>query len=331
MARCFVTGGTGFLGSHIVRQLAKKDHEVDILVRTTSNMDMIKGLPICIVEGDITDFDSLLAGVSDDVEFMFHNAAVMSDWGGKQRFYAVNIEGTRNVLEVIRRKDIPKLIHTSTAAFYRFPGSKTPMDEDYEKKPYNEYQRSKLIAEEVVQEYSRDYGIKATMIRPPAILGYGDMYTGPQMIKYIQKGTFAYFGDGSNNFSIAHAEDVARCLILASENFDKTEGEAYNVVSFVTEVRALIETLADELGVQKEFRSFPYGLIFGVGKLMDGLWRAFLRKKAPLLTSYRVMMFGRDFVVDDSKARKDLGYEPKWSLESTVKDMVAWGGSFKPR
>jgi nucleoside-diphosphate-sugar epimerase len=331
MVRCFVTGGTGFLGSHIVRQLAKAGHEIDILVRPTSTLDLITGLPVCTVEGDVTNLDSLFSGLSEDCELLFHNAAIMSDWGGKQHYHAVNVEGTRNILEVVRRRDIPKLIHVSTAAFYKFTGSKTPMNEDFETKPSNEYQKSKLIAEGLVREYIDSYGIKAAMIRPPAILGYGDMYTGPQLITYLKRGTFAYFGDGRNCFSVAHAEDAARCILLAAEQFDKASGESYNVVSFVTEIRTLIESLCDELGVSSEFRNYPYGVLLGFGKLVGGLGRAFLRKKPPLLTSYRVKMFGSSFVVDDSKARRDLGYLPEWNLESTVKDMVAWGGFVKPR
>ncbi|MFQ5834292.1 MAG: NAD-dependent epimerase/dehydratase family protein, partial [Candidatus Thorarchaeota archaeon] len=182
-----VTGGTGFIGSHIVRLLTQRDHKVDILVRKTSSRSLIEGLPASTVVGDITDLDSLVNGVSDDTEWFFHNAARFSDWGGKARNWPINVEGTRNTLEVARRKDIPQFIYTSSAAVYGFPGK--PMTEDSPKKPEGSYQQSKYAAEELVWEYAKEYGIRATAVRPPTVVGHGDMYTGPLLIEALTSGT----------------------------------------------------------------------------------------------------------------------------------------------
>ncbi|UCH05182.1 MAG: NAD-dependent epimerase/dehydratase family protein [Candidatus Thorarchaeota archaeon] len=329
MVKCFVTGGKGFIGNHIVRLLTEKDHSVDVLVRKTSHMDLIQDLPVSKVAGDVTDMESMARGTSDDTEWFFHNAARMSEWGGKKRNWPINVEGTRNALEVARRKDIPRFIYTSSTAVYGFPGE--PMAEDSPKKPYESYQKSKLAAEELVWEYSQEYGIRATAVRPPTVVGYGDMYLGPTLIDALKAGTWMYLDGGSNRQSIVHAEDVARCLILAAERFEMAHGNAYNVTSFIVEMRVLIEALADELGVPKDFRSVPYRAALAIGKATSGLFRAFHRKDSPFLTGFRVKYMGSDYVIDDSKVRHELGYQPKWSLEATVRDMVEWGGEFKPR
>jgi nucleoside-diphosphate-sugar epimerase len=329
MVKCFVTGATGFIGSHIVRLLIEKGHGVDALVRKTSSLDLIDGLPVSTVIGDITDPDSLFEGVSEDTEWLFHNAARMSDWGAKLRQWPINVEGTRNVLEAARKKDVERFIYTSSTALYGF--CVEDMDEGSPRKPYQAYQESKLAAEDLVWEYSREYGIKATAVRPPSVVGHGDMYTGPQLINALKSGTWVYFGGGSNRQSFVHGEDVASLLILAAERFDEAQGNAYNVTSFVTEMRTFIEALADEIGVPKNFRKMPYRLAWGIGKTAESLYKAFNRKNSPLLTSFRVKLFGLDYCVDDSKARKELGYEPKWDFPSTIKDMVAWGGEYKPR
>ena len=104
MARCFVTGGTGFIGSHIVRLLAQSGHEVHVLARKSSSLDLIDGIESNIVIGDVTDSSGMLEVIPDDVEWFFHNAAIMSDWGGKTRFQGVNVDGVRNVIEVINRR-----------------------------------------------------------------------------------------------------------------------------------------------------------------------------------------------------------------------------------
>ncbi|MFX0054079.1 MAG: NAD-dependent epimerase/dehydratase family protein [Promethearchaeota archaeon] len=329
MVECFVTGGTGFIGSHIVRLLTEKGHHVNMLVRKTSNMELIENLPVSKVVGDITDIDSMLSGTTNDTEWFFHNAARMSEWGGKARNWPVNVDGTRNALEVARRKDVPQFIYTSSTALYGFPGK--PMTEDSPKKPYESYQQSKLAAEELVWKYSQDYGISATAVRPPTVVGHGDMYLGPTLIEAVRSGTYVHFDGGKNRQSIVHGEDVARCLILAAENFGKAHENAYNVTSFIVEMRVFIEALADELRVPKDFRSVPYKAALAIGKMTSGLFRAFHRKDSPFLTAFRVKYLGSDYVVDDSKARQELGYKPRWNLETTVRDMVEWGGKFKPR
>ncbi|MFX1330749.1 MAG: NAD-dependent epimerase/dehydratase family protein [Promethearchaeota archaeon] len=329
MVECFVTGGTGFIGSHIVRLLTERGDHVNVLVRKTSNMELIENLPVSKAVGDITDIDSMASGISDHTEWFFHNAARMSEWGGKARNWPVNVEGTRNALEVARRKDVPQFIYTSSTALYGFPGK--PMTEDSPRKPYESYQQSKLAAEELVWKYSQDYGIRATAVRPPTVVGHGDMYLGPILIEAVRSGTYVHLDGGKNRQSIVHGEDVARCLILAAENFGKAHGNAYNVTSFIVEMRVFIEALADELGVPKDFRSMPYKAALAVGKVTSGLFRAFHRKESPFLTAFRVKYMGSDYVVDDSKVRQELGYKPRWNLETTVRDMVEWGGEFKPR
>ncbi len=330
MARCFVTGGSGFIGSHIVRLLENDGHDVHILIRKSSKLDLLEGANARTAIGDITDANGLLEAVPDDIEWFFHNAAIMADWG-EARFTNVNVDGVRNVLEVIRKKDIPRLIYTSSTAVYGFPNKDEPITESYDFAPTNGYQRSKLAAEKLIHESMTTQGIRATMIRPPTVLGKGDMFTGPILIERLRDGAMFCFGDGSNKMSFAHGEDVAQCLIKAAENFDVAYGNSYNVTSFTCEFLEFLEALRKEIGTDKPVKKLPYQASLTMGKMMGGLFRAFLRPNAPLITSFRVRLFGTKYIIDDTKARLDLGYKPKWDLDSTVKDMVEWGGVFKPR
>jgi nucleoside-diphosphate-sugar epimerase len=326
-----VTGGTGFVGSYIIKLLSEGKHDVTLLKRVSSNIDLLDGLTFNSVVGDITDPISLEEGVPEETEWFFHNAAIMKDWGGKSDFYPVNVEGTRNVLEVIRKKDIPKLIHTSSTAVYGFPNIKDPLTEDAPWKPMNTYQRSKAAAENLIKEYEETYGIKATMIRGPTVLGKGDMFTGPQLVERIKDEKMFTFGGGNNFQSYAHGEDFAKCLLLAAENFDKAAGNAFNVTSFTCTFRELLEVIADELEASKNFSNIPYTPSVAMGTAAAGLYRVFHRKKAPLLTTFRAKLFGSTYIIDDTKAKEILGYEPKWNLQNTVKNMVEWGGIIKAR
>ncbi|MHA1948840.1 MAG: NAD-dependent epimerase/dehydratase family protein [Candidatus Thorarchaeota archaeon] len=331
MVQCFVTGGNGFVGSYIVRLLSEENHDVTILRRETSNLSLLDGLSIKSEIGDVTNFDSLDNAVSADTEWFFHNAAIMKDWGDKSKFYPVNVEGTRNVLEIIRRKDIPKLIHTSSTAVYGFPNKKEPLREDAPWAPINSYQHSKAAAETLIREYGETYGIKATMIRGPTVLGKGDLFTGPQIIDRIKNGNMVTFGGGKQRQSYAHGEDFAKCLILAAEKFEQSAGNAYNVTSFTCTFREILESLADELNAPKTFSNLPYRPSVALGATAAGIYRAFHRANAPLITPFRVKLFGSLYIIDSTKARDELGFEPQWDLKSTVQDMVQWGGSVKER
>lgn len=331
MVRCFVTGGTGFIGSHIVKNLVKANHEIDVLIRKSSNLSLLEDLPINTRIGDVTDQESLMREVSDDIEWLFHNAAIMADWGGKDHFFPVNVKGTRNVLEVVRSKDIPFLIHTSSTALYGFPNLDKPLNEDSPRDPINWYQESKVAAENLLSEYENDYGLRITRVRPPTVVGSGDMFTGPQILGFLNEGRMVLFGDGSNIHSFAHAEDVARCLILAAKNPTKSIGEAFNVISFACTFKEFIDAIVSELGVTIKYRRIRYGVALGIGRLLSGVYSGLRRPNSPLLTPFRVKLFGSKYLIDISKAREELGYEPNWNLESTAKDIVDWGGEVKPR
>ena len=331
MAHCFVTGGTGFIGHHIVKQLNEKGHDVTILIREDSSLDLLEGCDYQTVVGDVTNLDTLRQAVPNSTEWLFHNAAIMADWGGKDYFFPVNVGGTENILETVRQKDIPRLLHTSSTAVYGFPETSEYITEGWEKNPANAYQESKLASEELIREYIADYGIGASMVRPPVVLGEGDMFTGPQFIQRIENGDMVVFGDGSNEQSFVHADDTARALVTAAENFGSASNEAFNVVSFSCEFRELMTAIAQELGVEPSFREIPYWLAKAVGGFLGSLYRAFGRDNAPLLTSFRAKMFGSEYLVDDSKIQEKLGFKPKWDLESTVQDMVEWRGFVKPR
>ncbi len=330
MKNCFITGGTGFIGSHIVKLLVKRGHQVTVLIRKTSNLSLIQGLQINTITCDLTDSDSLISMVPEDTEWLFHNAAVMSHWGNRSKFWPVNVEGTRNILEIVRKKDIPQLIHTSSTAIYGLPNKIEPIKEDDPWHPENAYQESKAAAEQLVIDYERDYGIKAVRVRPPTVVGHGDMFTGPQIIERIKNNSMVAIS-GESRTSFVHAEDVARCLILSAERFNNAHGKAYNVVSFICTFRDLLIELARELGVNTKFRTIPYHLALFIGKISVGFARLLRREQAPAITDFVVKIFGTNYIINADRAREELGFEPKWDLQSTAKDMVKWGGFVKQR
>jgi nucleoside-diphosphate-sugar epimerase len=133
----------------------------------------------------------------------------------------------------------------------------------------------------------------------------------------------ACIGDGGQYISIVHPVDVASCLCGALER--GRDGEAYNVVSFVCTVQSLLSTVACELGVPAPMRRVPYGLAYVFAALSE-----LFSVREPAVTRFRVKSMGTSRRISAEKARKDLGFEPRYDLHRTVADMVSWYRSGQP-
>ncbi|MCJ7570767.1 MAG: NAD-dependent epimerase/dehydratase family protein [Candidatus Thermoplasmatota archaeon] len=163
--KVLVTGATGFIGRYLLEDRIKNNYEVRVLTRQTS----YKNKDIDIFLGDITKKETI-ADAFQGIDLVFHNAAYAMDWGDKSEMYKANVEGTLNVANICREKKVLRLIFTSSAGVYGFPNSNAEIDEDYEKKPFNYYHKTKLESEYVLQKYS---DLNVSIIRPCLVLGAG--------------------------------------------------------------------------------------------------------------------------------------------------------------
>ncbi len=321
--KALVTGGTGFLGSHIVDELVDSGYQVRVLARKTSNTRFIdKHEMVEKVIGDITQPETLMDAMKD-VDIVFNNAAVMEDWGSRDKFERVNVQGTINVLEAAKNLGIKKIVHTSSTAVYGFPNSKTPITEDFPKKPFGNYQKSKYEAQIAVDRYVTDYDMDITSVRPPFIFGSRDSYTIPIAVESIFNGKMMVIGSGKQVQSIVHARDAAHCIRLAAET-PNTKNESFNVTSFDTDVNTLYGRIAELLGASSAFTHVPYKVGYLFGAISEGFGILLRKKTSPTATRFRVKLLGQNYQIDSTKAKEVLGYKPKFDLESTLLDSLKW-------
>lgn len=324
--RALVTGGTGFIGSHLVDELLRQGYEVRVLRRPTSSTTYLEGKDVTIAIGDLSDTASLVKAC-EHIDVVFHVAALPRDWGSRKEFFEVNLYGTKNLLDACVEQSIPRFVFMSSAAVYGFPNTTQPIAEDFPKHPTPKYGEAKHRAELLLWEYGVAHNIMVSAIRSPVVTGPRDMLIAPFLITALRQQRLFYVGTGEQRISVSDGRDVARCLRLAGETAT-ANGQAYNVKSFDCTPKILIETLADMLQVPVPTTHRSYLETYLLAELIEGIW-AIRRKKNPPLTRQKVKLLGHTRWIDIQKAQQDLGYTPEYTFESTIKDTVAWYTALK--
>ncbi len=298
-----ITGSTGRIGHHLVNELVKRGEDVKALVRDKQKItDKMKILPenLYLVEGDITDKNSL-ENIMNDVDTVYHLAASVDYNASKDLMYKVNVEGTKNMLEVSKGK---KFIHMSSTSVM---GKNTSeyADESTPYSPTDYYGKTKMEAEKMALKNN------AIVIRATDVYGPGIHEGYFQIIKNIQKGKQIIIGSGKNRLQYLHVKDLVYGLIAASKK--GKQGEVYLIAGpeSMTQ-KELYETIAKNLNVEPPKKSMPTWLV----KLMA---QTVMRKK--IIPAY-VDKLSADRTFNLGKLKGELDFEPKITYEQGLKEIV---------
>ncbi|MFC1584026.1 NAD-dependent epimerase/dehydratase family protein, partial [Fibrobacterota bacterium] len=184
--RIFLTGGTGFIGSHLVKRLCEEGHEVHCLVRESSEISLLQKLKCKIIKGDVTNKKSIIVGMKK-CDWVVHLANIYSFWEPEKKLYRdVNVNGTKNLMEGALEAGVKKVIHISTVAVYG-----TPIDEVFNEKSkpgnkrYSEYARTKYEGDLIAFNLCKKKGLPLIVLYPGVVLGRDDVKVSGQYIKSI--------------------------------------------------------------------------------------------------------------------------------------------------
>ncbi len=239
--RALVTGGAGFIGSHLVEALVNAGFEVNVLDDfSTGSLENLKGCietgKIRIYRGNVEDMH-VVQKAAEKVEAFFHLAAITSvpySFRHPEVTFSVNVEGTRRLLEACLKADVERFVYVSSCAVYGEP-EYLPIDELHPLRPISPYAESKVEAERLCMAYREEYGLKTVMLRLFNVYGprmRNDQYSGvvARFIMRLKAGKPPIiYGDGEQTRDFIHVSDVVQALLLAVES--KTYGEAFNVGS----------------------------------------------------------------------------------------------------
>jgi dihydroflavonol-4-reductase len=305
--KAFVTGGTGFVGSAVIRKLLAEGYQVCALVRSGANTRMLVDLSVERVSGDLSDV-SLLQNAMIGCEWVFHVAALYAYWGYTwDEFYRSNVEGTRHVLEAAAKSNITRIVHTSSIASLGIPKDGTPGTEDTPvtiKDMLSNYKRSKFLAEEVVREFVAN-GLPVVTVNPAAPVGIGDhkpTQTGKMIVDYLNNKMPAFVDTG---LTIVDVDDVANGHLLAMEK--GKIGERYILGGENLSLKQVLDLLSDVSGRPQVRARIPRAVALGWAYLDTGLARL-NPKHIPSATPDAVRVSTKKEYFSSAKAIQELGY-----------------------
>lgn len=320
MTHVFVTGGSGFLGRRLVGALVERGVTVRALVRSASSGDVVTGCGATAVGGDLGDKAALSRGMAG-CDTVFHLAALLKIWGDPAEFTRVNVDGTRNVLEAARHAGVSRLIFVSTDAAYAGPAPLVRIDDATPRpaRPYGVYGWTKGQAEDMVIA-ANSAALTTVVVRPRMLWGRGDTSLLPRIADVARQGRFRWIGDGNHLSSTTHVANACEGLLLAAERgqggvcYPITDGPPLTFRRFMTDMLAT-------QGVDPGARSIPAGVARVAAVVVEVVWRACRIRRDPPITRAMVKMVGEEVTLDDSRARRELGYVGRVSYADGFREM----------
>ncbi len=318
-----ITGATGFIGSNIARKLREKEREVRVLVRPTSKTENIDRLGVIKINGDITNFDSVL-GALDECDTLYHCAGFVSfrkkDY---EKMYEINVEGAKNVLSAALEAGVGKVVFTSSVAALgpapegELINEETVPDPDFRTADIG-YMNVKRAAEAAAFDFC-DKGLNVVITNPSVVVGAGDVHlSSVGSVLWYCKRRFPGYMDGTLN--LTDVEDVALGHILAEEK-GKT-GERYILSNKNLTVMEYFSLLEKITGIVAPKLKIPYQVAYLSAFLAERvLGFAFPNYSTMDLDSVKLSRY--NWHVDCSKAERELGYK-RSPIEESLKKTVEW-------
>jgi len=318
----FVTGATGMIGSHL---------GVRALVRPTSDTALLTEWGVDLVEGDVSDPAGAMTPHLEDADYVFHCAALVSDWARLEDMVRVNVEGTRHLAEAaIACGRLRRFVYLSSMIVF---GMQAQRDLD-ETAPVihtgENYNVTKIRAEEVVQRFVRERGLKAAIIRPPYVYGPRDRQVLPRILGNVKAGRFKFIGSGRQPMSMVYVGNLVEALYTAAIRPD-TAGEVFLVTNgdSVTRER-LLEIICEETGFPMPTVHVPAWLVRLLCPLFEGVYALRRSGEPPLVNKMRLKFMTVPLTYRIDKARRVLGYQPRGSTEETLRETLAWFRENRP-
>jgi dihydroflavonol-4-reductase len=320
--KAFVTGATGFVGSHVARALAEQGADLRLLVRAGSDTRNLDGLDAERAVGDLRDPASIERAMAG-CDTVFHVAADYRLWvRDPEQMYRANVEGTRTILDAARKNGVRRVVHTSSVATMGFTSNGHLADEDSPVKlesMIGPYKRSKFMAEEFALQAGRG-GMDVVVVNPTTPVGEQDIKptpTGRIVVDFLKKKFPAYVDTGLN---LVDVRECARGHVTALEK--GRSGERYILGGENLTLKQILDKLAAITGLPSPKVKVPYAIALAAG-VVDEVITGRILGKEPRATIDAVRMGRKKMFVSSAKAERELGWQPS-PVDGGLRRAVEW-------
>ncbi len=322
-----VSGATGFIGGRLVERLVQDGHRVRGLARTSSDTSKLEELEVEIAVGDLTRPRSL-AQAAQGCRYVFHCAALVSDWATTREIVRANVEGTRNLLEASAEASVERFIHFSSTDVYGHPGTAAVGEDHVATRFRNWYAQTKLEAEAEVRTLEKTTGLETVILRPATVYGPGSADVVGEIARAIAAGHMILIGGGRANAGLCFVENLIDAAMLALVH-EAAPGRAFNVSDGLEVTwREFADGLAAGLGARKVRWSLPYAPANAIAFSLEHAYRLLRRSTGittpPLLSRQAVQVLGCSQDFDNGKLRDVLGWEPRIDYATGLNLTIEW-------
>ena len=322
--KILITGGTGFIGQHLVRKLVEEGHQCRCLTRNRQTAKTIfRDLPIDFFEGDVCQKNSL-KGSGEGIDAAFHLAAeghtgAVSDEDTKG-FLAVNVTGTDNIIHECGQAGVKRFIHFSSTAAMGLPGADI-IDETTPCRPKTPYQTSKYESEKAAFSACATYNMDAVILRPCLVYGPGNCDEFIKLCRLIKKGFFPRIGCGKNLTPLVHIDDVVQGAMKAVSH--AKPGRIYLIASHTSPPLAQIQKeIARALKIFRPYYYIPLWAAYIAAYLLERI--SDINKTTPIVSRKNILSVITDRTFDISSAKNDLQYQPEIDVKQGIPETILW-------
>jgi nucleoside-diphosphate-sugar epimerase len=322
-----ITGATGFIGAHLAKRLVREGHAVRCLVRDGSDTSRIAGLDVELTPGDLRSAPSL-AEATRDCRYVFHCAALVSDWATKQEIAETNVAGTRRLLAACAAAGVERVVHFSSTDVYGHPGG-AAIDESFTTARFrNWYSQTKREAESEVGRAREAFTLDVVTLRPATVYGPGSTSVIGEIAQAIRAGTMLLIDHGRAIAGLCYVENLIDAAVLAGSR-SAARGETFNVTDGLTTTwREFTAALAEGLGCPGVRWSISFPLASGIGLALEHGYRLLRLATGltapPLLSRQAVQVLGIDQDFSNRKLRTLLDWEPRMDYAAGLRATLDW-------
>ena len=320
--RVLITGATGLVGSHVAEMAAGCGWTTRVLVRPTADRSFLETLGVEIVEGDLTNPESLRRA-TDGATVIIHCAAKVGDWGPTEPYREINVNGLRRLIDAARAAGcLKRFVHISSLGVYP---ARDHYGSDESLQPNTEgidgYTLTKVEAEQVIDEQKN---FPAVTLRPGFIYGPRDRTVLPRIFERLRDGKFAFLGSKQKLMNNTYVGNLCEAVSLAIER-DDVIGQKFNIRDGrAVNKEEFIGTIAKLAGYKVPARVVPLPIARGLASVLEGLWKLLGKDTAPILSNARIKFLGLNLDYCIEKARHELGYDPQVDFAQGMETTVSW-------